>query len=110
MTGLRFGQPAPDFSLPATSGGETRLADFRGLYEPHRQARRACDAIAGIGRAALADHLGVKGDRPCESTTTCAGSATIRSNPTAPRRPGTASARIATARGRRTPATKTPSV
>jgi len=30
MTGLRFGQPAPYFSLPATTGGETRLADFRG--------------------------------------------------------------------------------
>ncbi len=30
MTGLRFGQSAPDFSLPATTGGETRLADFRG--------------------------------------------------------------------------------
>ena len=30
MTGLRFGQPAPDFSLPATTGGEVRLADFRG--------------------------------------------------------------------------------
>ena len=29
MTGLRFGQPAPDFSLPATTG-EIRLADFRG--------------------------------------------------------------------------------
>ena len=30
MTGLRFGQPAPDFSLPATTGGEVRLTDFRG--------------------------------------------------------------------------------
>jgi hypothetical protein len=30
MTGLRFGQPAPDFSLPATTG-EIRLADFHGL-------------------------------------------------------------------------------
>jgi peroxiredoxin Q/BCP len=30
MTGLRFGQPAPDFSLPATTGGEVRLGDFRG--------------------------------------------------------------------------------
>jgi peroxiredoxin Q/BCP len=30
MTGLRFGQPAPDFALPATGGGQTKLADFRG--------------------------------------------------------------------------------
>jgi len=30
MTGLRFGQPAPDFALPASTGGEIRLADFRG--------------------------------------------------------------------------------
>ena len=30
MTGLRFGQPAPEFSLPAGTGGEVRLADFRG--------------------------------------------------------------------------------
>jgi peroxiredoxin len=30
MTGLRFGQPAPDFALPATSGADVRLADFRG--------------------------------------------------------------------------------
>jgi len=30
MTGLRFGQPAPEFSLPAATGGEVRLADFRG--------------------------------------------------------------------------------
>jgi len=29
MTDLRFGQPAPDFSLPATTG-EIRLSDFRG--------------------------------------------------------------------------------
>lgn len=30
MTGLRFGQPAPDFSLPATGGVDVRLADLRG--------------------------------------------------------------------------------
>jgi peroxiredoxin Q/BCP len=30
MTGLRFGQPAPEFTLPSSTGGETRLADFRG--------------------------------------------------------------------------------
>jgi len=30
MTGLRFGQPAPDFALPATTGGELRLSDLRG--------------------------------------------------------------------------------
>jgi len=30
MTGLRFGQPAPEFALPATTGGQVRLADFRG--------------------------------------------------------------------------------
>ena len=29
MTGLHFGQPAPDFVLPATTG-QVRLADFRG--------------------------------------------------------------------------------
>lgn len=29
MTGLRFGQPAPDFTLPATAG-QIQLADFRG--------------------------------------------------------------------------------
>ena len=29
MTDLRFGQPAPDFSLPATTG-EIRLAELRG--------------------------------------------------------------------------------
>jgi len=30
VTGLRFGQPAPDFTLPATSGGQVRLAELRG--------------------------------------------------------------------------------
>jgi peroxiredoxin len=30
MTGLRFGQPAPDFALPGTGGGEVRLSGFRG--------------------------------------------------------------------------------
>ena len=30
MTGLRFGQPAPGFSLPSSAGGETSLADFNG--------------------------------------------------------------------------------
>jgi len=30
MDGLRFGQPAPDFALPSSAGGETRLTDFRG--------------------------------------------------------------------------------
>ena len=30
MTGLRFGQTAPGFSLPSSAGGETSLADFMG--------------------------------------------------------------------------------
>lgn len=30
MNGLRFGQPAPGFALPSSTGGEARLADFRG--------------------------------------------------------------------------------
>jgi peroxiredoxin Q/BCP len=30
MNDLRFGQPAPDFTLPATGGGEIRLSGLRG--------------------------------------------------------------------------------
>jgi len=30
MTGLSFGQPAPDFSLPSTAGEQVQLRDFRG--------------------------------------------------------------------------------
>jgi peroxiredoxin Q/BCP len=30
VLGARFGQPAPDFRLPATRGGEIALADLRG--------------------------------------------------------------------------------
>jgi peroxiredoxin Q/BCP len=30
MTNLRFGQPAPEFSLPGPGGTEVRLADLRG--------------------------------------------------------------------------------
>lgn len=30
MTGLRFGQPAPGFTLPATGGGTVSLAELRG--------------------------------------------------------------------------------
>ena len=30
MTGLAVGPPAPAVSLPATTGGEVRLRDFRG--------------------------------------------------------------------------------
>jgi peroxiredoxin len=30
VTGLRFGQAAPGFSLPSTVGGQTTLADFKG--------------------------------------------------------------------------------
>ena len=30
MTGLRYGGPAPDFSLPTTGGATVKLADFKG--------------------------------------------------------------------------------
>ena len=30
MTGLRFGQPAPDFILPSTSGADIALSALRG--------------------------------------------------------------------------------
>jgi hypothetical protein len=30
MTGLRFGQPAPDFTLPSTSGADIALSALRG--------------------------------------------------------------------------------
>ena len=30
MTNLRFGQPAPDFTLPATGGRDIGLAGLRG--------------------------------------------------------------------------------
>jgi peroxiredoxin Q/BCP len=30
MTGLRFGQPAPDFTLPSTGGGEVTLSGLKG--------------------------------------------------------------------------------
>jgi peroxiredoxin len=32
VTGLRFGQPAPDFSLPSTAGGEAKLSGFLGKH------------------------------------------------------------------------------
>ncbi len=32
MTGLRFGQPAPDFSLPSTAGGEATPAQLIGKH------------------------------------------------------------------------------
>jgi peroxiredoxin Q/BCP len=30
MTGLRFGQPAPDFKLPSTGGDEVTLSGLKG--------------------------------------------------------------------------------
>jgi peroxiredoxin len=30
MSGLRFGQTAPDFTLPSTSGGDVTLSALRG--------------------------------------------------------------------------------
>ena len=30
MTGVRFGQPAPDFTLPSSSGGNITLSELRG--------------------------------------------------------------------------------
>jgi peroxiredoxin len=33
VTGLRFGQAAPGFSLPSSTGGETSLADFKGTSD-----------------------------------------------------------------------------
>jgi peroxiredoxin len=30
MTGLHFGQPAPDFTLPSTSGADITLSALRG--------------------------------------------------------------------------------
>lgn len=30
MTGLRYGAPAPDFTLPSTGGGTVTLAELKG--------------------------------------------------------------------------------
>jgi peroxiredoxin Q/BCP len=30
MTNLKFGQPAPEFTLPATGGAQLRLSELRG--------------------------------------------------------------------------------
>jgi peroxiredoxin len=30
MTGLRYGTPAPDFTLPSSKGGEVTLSSFKG--------------------------------------------------------------------------------
>ena len=30
MTGLRFGSPAPEFSLPSTAGGTVTLGELKG--------------------------------------------------------------------------------
>ena len=30
MTGLRYGTPAPDFTLPSSQGGEVTLSSFKG--------------------------------------------------------------------------------
>jgi peroxiredoxin len=32
MTGLRFGHPAPDFTLPSTSGSEIALSGLKGRH------------------------------------------------------------------------------
>lgn len=33
MTGLRFGQPAPDFTLPSSQGGSVTLSEFKGKVD-----------------------------------------------------------------------------
>jgi peroxiredoxin len=33
MTSLRYGAPAPDFSLPATTGKPATLGEFRGTSD-----------------------------------------------------------------------------
>jgi peroxiredoxin len=32
MTGLRFGQPAPDFTLPSTAGSDVTLSTLKGSH------------------------------------------------------------------------------